>query len=284
MSSAKTKDKREAWVLLPDCGHLVLTEPPGDALSPAGRTLDILLGDDEAGPCPCCDDPANPPMTIRNHLFMCDELRKHRYARSQQRELARKARIAAGEEAVVWSLNARYLEGIIEGAKAKPTNNIVYENHFSNEQAEWKIEKLVLIYTRNTAIAERLRQEPMAKLELMLTRLRHEVDYNFAFAKGKLLGQRWAEARGEMIPSVQLGPEIDLKIQGSSEPNEQARRRSSALALLIARRIRARGHVSRRELRRRYKRRLLVRLVRIEEQSVGEAEQIASPVETTEKV
>jgi len=283
MSSAETKDKREAWVLLPDCGHLVLTEPPIDALSPAGRTLEIVLGDGEAVPCPCCDDPANSPMTIRNHLFMCNELRKHCYARVQNRELFQKARTAAVEEAVVWSLNTRYLEGIIEGAKARPTNNIVYENHFSNEQSEWKTEKLVLSHARNTAIAERLRQEPTAKLELMLTRLRHEIDCKFAFAKGKLLGQRWAEARGEMIPSVQLGHEVDLKL-GPSEPIEQARRRSSALALLIARRIRYRGHASRKEVRRRYQRRLLVRLVRMEERPVEEAEQIALPVETAEIV
>ncbi|PVH84213.1 hypothetical protein DL98DRAFT_528634 [Cadophora sp. DSE1049] len=281
MFPRKNKGKREAWTLLPDCGHLVLAEPTAGALSPTNRTLEVLLGQGkDSDSCPCCDNPANSPMTIRNNIFMSNELRKHCYAQVQNLDLSEKARITAGEEAVGWSLDTRYLEGIVEGAKAKPIYSIIYENHFLNEHAEWKAKKVEVGRARKAAIAQGLLPEPMKKLELMLTKLRHHIDCTFAFAQGKLLGQRWAEARGEAIPSAQLGPDHKVKLE-LDERNEQTRRRSSAVGLAITRRLRFHwsfytGH--RRESRIRYQRRLLVRLVRMEEQSVEETEQIALPV------
>ncbi|KAK0103395.1 hypothetical protein ONS95_005421 [Cadophora gregata] len=285
MSIRENRDKREAWMLLPSCGHLVLAEPTKGKLSPSNRTLEVLLGDfgKANDSCLSCDDSTiTNSFTIRRLLLMSSELRKQGYAQVKNLELTKRDRIAAGQEGKSRSLDAQYLEGVVEGAKGKPIDSIISENHFENERGELNKRKNDINYARKAAILAELLPEFMKKLEVLLTELQHDVDCALAFAQGKLLGQRWAEARWEAIPSVEVGP-VSKLIQLSC--SGQARRCSRATAgLAIARRHRfsrgwGRKKGYQKESRDRYRRRQLVKLVRMAEQSCEENEQVALGVD-----
>ncbi|KAL2069880.1 hypothetical protein VTL71DRAFT_14559 [Oculimacula yallundae] len=211
----KEKEKREAWKLFPACGHLVLAaEPTSEFLSPVHRTLEVLLdGGDEV--CACCNDTCTSPLTLRGQLAIGIALRKDEFDVFSNESLSDRARVAAVHNVVHQSLDNSYIEGIIDGAMAKPLYSLIYENHFQNEYGSWSARKSEMARTSKMATEMELRPSHMEELDYLLRKTQDERDCAFSFVQGKLVGQRWAELQGRAMTSAELGPDLPPELQMS---------------------------------------------------------------------
>ncbi|KAH6713924.1 hypothetical protein BKA61DRAFT_689261 [Leptodontidium sp. MPI-SDFR-AT-0119] len=242
----RMRAKRNTWTLFLQCGHLFRTVPSKGDLQPIERALEVQLSEADDGSCAYCatpnPDPARaPPDLLRERLVEAQSFRTYHENLLQDPGLKKEYRTIAKEDVVSWTMDIRYIEGIIQGALEQPLNNIISNNQYENHLGGWRQEVACIPRIMEIAVKEDVSANDMKKVEAYCKKTRHDLDCDLTFARGRLLGMQWANALGRSVLDTQLGPEPEVPEPTDEEPlldleNEsegsRGRRRGPVLPLI----------------------------------------------------